>query len=249
MLDMRLQCGGTVDANGPHSGRRYREVFVHVYPLPGNNSVSDRAKASLSVVPRGTMMKMSACLLSLVHLLGQVTMARSQSASYPQDPILSYRPPFIQSLPVQILVTAISLTLAAVLLLHLIFTAQYHWPLARTNYALQMTGVVTLLISISATIYVVFTATIRQSQHWPYMLNYLAVEMPAANYSTNSTDPTLIYQYLWSPKEKTTWVVMNATTSVIVQVRPLSVSPHAFSPPADYTHSLPYSTVSLQPRG
>ncbi|KAH0829103.1 hypothetical protein J3R83DRAFT_2569 [Lanmaoa asiatica] len=140
-------------------------------------------------------------------------MAQSQNtSSYSGDPILRYRPPFAQSLPVQILITGISLTLAAVLLLHLIFTAQYHWPLARTNYVLQLTGVTTLLISITATIYV--------SQHWPYMLSYLAVEMPSANFSANSTstDPTLLYQHKWTPSESATWVVMNATTSVIVQI-------------------------------
>ena len=167
------------------------------------------------------MMNWPACVLLLVHFLGQATMAQSQNNSYPQDPILDYRPPFVQSLPVQILVTGIALTLAAVLLLHLIFTAQYHWPLARTNYVLQITGVTTLLISISATIFVVFSATIRQSQHWPYMLNYISVSMPATNYTAlNSTDPTVVYQHIWSTSERATWVVMNATTSVVVQVRP-----------------------------
>ncbi|KAG6382015.1 hypothetical protein JVT61DRAFT_647 [Boletus reticuloceps] len=146
-------------------------------------------------------------------------MARSQSDSYyPQDPILQFRPPFVQSLPIQVLVTGITLTLAAVLLFHLVFTAQYHWPLARTNYALQLTGVATLLISTSATLWIIFSATVRQSQHWPYMLSYLAIEMPSANHSANSTDPTLLYQQIWTPAERATWVVMNATTSVVVQI-------------------------------
>ncbi|KAG8221228.1 hypothetical protein J3R82DRAFT_1390 [Butyriboletus roseoflavus] len=127
-------------------------------------------------------------------------------------------PPLPNPLPVQILITGISLTLAAILLLHLIFTAQYHWPLARTNYILQITGVTTLLISIGATIYVIFSTTVQQSQHWPYMLSYLAVEMPSANYTTISTDPTLFYQHRWTPPQSATWVVMNATTSVIVQI-------------------------------
>lgn len=193
------------------------------------------------------MMNLSGCVLLLLHF---ATMAQSQNDSYSQDPILSYRPPFVQSLPVQILVTGIALTLAAVLLLHLIFTAQYHWPLARTNYVLQLTGVTTLLISISATIFVVFSATIRQSQHWPYMLNYLAVQMPAANYTAlNSSDPTVIYEHLWSTSERATWVVMNATTSVVVQVRPPSLPLRDLTPPADHTHPLPHPPLSLQSRG
>ena len=179
------------------------------------------------------MMNGYACLLLL--FLGQATMAQSQDNAYTQDPILKFRPPFVQSLPVQILLAGITLTLAAVLLFHLVFTAQYHWPLARTNYILQLTGVTTLLISISATIYVIFSVAVQQSQHWPYMLSYLAVEMPATNRTTNSTDPTLLYQQIWSPSEKATWVVMNATTSVVVQVR-LPLLPLPFLTPLQITH-------------
>ncbi|KAF8548385.1 hypothetical protein OG21DRAFT_1516353 [Imleria badia] len=134
-----------------------------------------------------------------------------QESAYTQDPILKFRPPFVQSLPVQILLACITLTLAAVLLFHLIFTAQYHWPFARTNYILQLTGVTTLLISISAAIYVIFFVAIQQSQHWPYMLSYLAVEMPASHRTTNSTDPTLLYQQIWTPTERATWVVIQIT--------------------------------------
>ncbi|KAG9312180.1 hypothetical protein JVU11DRAFT_7475 [Chiua virens] len=142
----------------------------------------------------------------------------NQSQAYPQDPILQYRPPFVQSLPVQIFLIGIVLTLAGVLLLHLLFTAQYHWPLARTNYVLQITGVITLLISSIATIYVIFSTAVEQSQHWPYMLSYLAVEMPAAEYTNSSNDPTLAYLHSWTSAESATWVVMNATTSVVVQI-------------------------------
>ncbi|KAH7883274.1 hypothetical protein F5I97DRAFT_1930835 [Phlebopus sp. FC_14] len=144
----------------------------------------------------------------------------STDESYPFDPILQYRPPFAQSLPVQILLTGIVLTLVVVLLLHLIFTAQYHWPLARTNYVLQLTGVTTLLITLIATLYVVFASTVEESQHWPYMLSYLAVDMPRYldNSTLNSTDPTILYQHKWTAAESATWIVMNATTSVVIQI-------------------------------
>lgn len=163
-------------------------------------------------------------LLSIATVFSILSSVMAQNntteTGYPSDPILKYRPPFAQSLPVQVLLTGIVLTLVAVLFLHLIFTAQYHWPLARTNYILQLTGVTTLLISLIATLYVVFTATVEQSQHWPYMLSYLAVDMPQISNSSsiNSTDPILINQHVWSTAETATWVVMNATASVIVQV-------------------------------
>ncbi|KAI6145538.1 hypothetical protein BKA82DRAFT_995690 [Pisolithus tinctorius] len=144
----------------------------------------------------------------------------NQSSSYASDPILRYRPPFAQSLPVQILTTGIVLTLVVVLLLHLIFTAQYHWPIARLNYILQLTGVITLLASVIATLYVVFMSTVLESQHWPYMLSYLAVDMPKVqlNGTLNTTDPTVAYQTQWTFAQIATWTAMNATTSVIVQI-------------------------------
>jgi hypothetical protein len=73
------------------------------------------------------------------------TMAQNESSGYDSDPILQFRPTFVESLPVQILLTGVVLTLVVILLLHLLFTTQYHWPLAHVNYMLQLTGVVTLL--------------------------------------------------------------------------------------------------------
>ncbi|KAL4064242.1 hypothetical protein V8B97DRAFT_2010897 [Scleroderma yunnanense] len=144
----------------------------------------------------------------------------NSSQSYNSDPILQYKPPFAQSLPVQILTTGIVLTLTVVLLLHLIFTAQYHWPLARLNFVLQLTGVITLLASLIATLYVILRSTMQESEHWPYMLSYIAVDMPkmSSNSTLNSTDPTVLYQHQWSFAEMATWTAMNATTSVIIQI-------------------------------
>lgn len=184
-------------------------------------------------------------LLLLVTLLLLVSPAMAQNASspsYDSDPVLKYRPPFAQSLPVQIFTTGIILTLTAMLLLHLIFTAQYHWPLARLNYALQLTGVITLLASLIATLYIVFNSTVQESQHWPYMLSYIAVDMPkiGSNAPINTTDPTLAYQHQWSFAEMATWTVMNATTSVIVQVSPSSSARVTLMAPRSHT-----STSSL----
>jgi hypothetical protein len=154
-------------------------------------------------------------------------MAQNESSGYDSDPILQFRPAFVESLPVQILLTGVVLTLVVVLLLHLLFTAQYHWPLARVNYMLQLTGVVTLLASITATLYVVFSSNIEESQHWPYMLSYLAVGMPniGSNITETTTDPTVVYAHRWSLAEGATWTVMNATTSVVIQVSASERSP------------------------
>uniref|UniRef100_A0A0D2QB06 Uncharacterized protein n=1 Tax=Hypholoma sublateritium (strain FD-334 SS-4) TaxID=945553 RepID=A0A0D2QB06_HYPSF len=143
-------------------------------------------------------------LFSLVHNVW------AADDEYPSDPYLTYRPAFARSLPVQIMLTGVVLTLVAVLLIHLLFTAQYHWPLAPVNYVLQLSGVTTLLISLIATIHVVLSSSLAESEKWPYMLNYIAVNVPPMDLETNDE--------LWSTAERATWLVMNASTSGLIQI-------------------------------
>ncbi|TFK44951.1 hypothetical protein BDQ12DRAFT_43257 [Crucibulum laeve] len=126
------------------------------------------------------------------------------------DPYLKYRPQFARSLPVQILLTGVVLTLVSVLFIHLIFTAQYHWPLAPVNYVLQLSGVTTLLISLIATLHVVLSASFAESEKWPYMLSYIAVNVPPLDLEENTDG--------WSVAERATWLVMNASTSGLIQI-------------------------------
>lgn len=102
------------------------------------------------------------------------------------------------------------LTLVAVLFIHLIFTAPYHWPLAPVNYVLQLSGVTTLLISLIATLHVVLSASIAESEKWPYMLSYIAVNVPPLDLEESNDN--------WTIAERATWLVMNASTSGLIQV-------------------------------
>ena len=112
--------------------------------------------------------------------------------------------------------TTAVLALTAVLLFHLLFTAQYHYPLAPLNYLLQLAGVLSLLISLIATLYVVLTSSLKDSREWPYMLTYLAKDVPPS--STNATD--LVYAPTpWTTAELAAWYAMAATTSGLVQVK------------------------------
>ncbi|KAJ7503025.1 hypothetical protein B0H11DRAFT_615945 [Mycena galericulata] len=154
------------------------------------------------------VLRLAAILLFIASVAA--TNNTTDSTEYPVDPYLKYRPPFARSLPVQILLTGVVLTLVAVLFIHLIFTAQYHWPLAPVNYVLQISGVTTLLISLVATLHLVLTATINESQHWPYMLSYVAVNVPPLDSSTTV--------WTWSIAEKATWLIMNASTSGLIQI-------------------------------
>ena len=108
------------------------------------------------------------------------------------------------------MLTGIVLTLVAVLFIHLLFTAKYHWSLAPVNYVLQLSGVTTLLISLVATIHVVLSASFAESKRWPYMLSYIAVNVPPLDLGTNAEG--------WTTAERATWLVMTASSSGLIQV-------------------------------
>ncbi|KAF5384555.1 hypothetical protein D9757_006493 [Collybiopsis confluens] len=156
--------------------------------------------------------------------LADATNNTTASTGPQHDPYLDYKPEFARSLPVQTLVTGVVFTLVAVLFVHIVFTGQYHWPLAPVNYALQLSGVVTLLVSLIATINVILNSAVSESEHWPYMLTYMAVNVPpldmlnvdqTANSSANNDIPPL---NSWTSAERGTWLMMNAAVSALVQI-------------------------------
>ncbi|EJC97488.1 uncharacterized protein FOMMEDRAFT_163110 [Fomitiporia mediterranea MF3/22] len=131
---------------------------------------------------------------------------QQQWVSHGQQCLLAMQPAFASSLPVQILLNGIVLALTCVLLFHLLFTAQYHWPLAPLNYALQLSGVLSLLISLIATLFVVLSSAFMDTQEWPYMINYLAKDIPPiASLSGNSTDLSVTDSLTWTTAELAGW--------------------------------------------
>jgi hypothetical protein len=114
-------------------------------------------------------------------------------------------------MPVQVLLIGIVITLMSVLLGHLLFTAQYHWPLAPTNFALQLAGVVTLLVSQVATMHVVFSSALLSTNDWPYRFEYAAIDLPPFFYDQSKKD------HGWSLATVAAWSLMNATTAGIIQ--------------------------------
>ncbi|KAJ3793227.1 hypothetical protein GGU11DRAFT_818748 [Lentinula aff. detonsa] len=167
-------------------------------------------------------MSLSLELLSALSWLSLILADASNNttAGVPDDPYLQYKPEFARSLPVQTLVTGVVFTLVAVLFVHIVFTGQYHWPLAPVNYALQLSGVVSLLVSLIATIHVIFSSAITESQHWPYMLSYIAVNVPPLDMLNVAPDPDsdTPAEITWSPVERGTWLMMNAAVSALAQI-------------------------------
>jgi hypothetical protein len=116
-------------------------------------------------------------------------------------------------MPVQVLLIGVVITLMSVLLGHLLFTAQYHWPLAPTNFALQLAGVVTLLVSQIATMHVVFSSALSSTNDWPYRFEYAAIDLPPYFYVRTKEEKAAA----WSLASVAAWSLMNATTAGIIQ--------------------------------
>ncbi|KAI0301091.1 hypothetical protein B0F90DRAFT_1628704 [Multifurca ochricompacta] len=131
-------------------------------------------------------------------------------SGYTTNPYLSYRPIFARSLPIQIFVTGITLTLVSILLIQLLFTAPYHVRLARVNFFLQISAAVTLLASEIACLCLIINDTMQQSQAWPFMLEYIAVDLPPL------IDPTT--NEGWSRGGLIAWLFMNAMVSALTQI-------------------------------
>ncbi|GMK54107.1 hypothetical protein CspeluHIS016_0106930 [Cutaneotrichosporon spelunceum] len=96
----------------------------------------------------------------------------------PNDPYLEFQPAFAYSLPIQILLTGITLTLLVILLIHLLFTTQYHYPLAPLNYCLQLASVIAVLLGVIVRVYVILSHLGAKGDRWPYTLDYVAVPVP-----------------------------------------------------------------------
>jgi hypothetical protein len=113
---------------------------------------------------------------------------------------------FAYSYATQLTINGIILSLLVVLLIHLLFTAPSHYALARLNFLLQFSGVLVTLIAVAATIGVILSTGSRETNFWPYMTDYIYVDMPPSR---------------WNTGELVLWYTMEAISSGIVQVRPL----------------------------
>jgi len=131
-------------------------------------------------------------------------------SGYPSNPYLDYRPVFARSLPVQILVTGITLTLTCILLIQLLFAAPSHIRIAPTNFFLQVSAAVALLAWVIASLVLVLNETVKRSQSWPFMLDYIAIDFPPL---INPRD-----RGEWSSGGVVAWLFMNAMVSALTQV-------------------------------
>ncbi|KAF5343876.1 hypothetical protein D9757_014102 [Collybiopsis confluens] len=215
--EMNLVAGGYVwfeyEDKQAEKGKKDKHYKCNL-SLLGNLHLND----VLTVAERTSVATFEGSIVATTHAAykGQTRIGRFDSLYHGLDPHLQT--------PLTIQRPGVVFTLVAVLFVHIVFTGQYHWPLAPVNYALQLSGVVTLLVSLIATINVILNSAVSESEHWPYMLTYMAVNVPpldmlnvdqTANSSANNDIPPL---NSWTSAERGTWLMMNAAVSALVQI-------------------------------
>ncbi|CAH7686022.1 hypothetical protein BY996DRAFT_4554588, partial [Phakopsora pachyrhizi] len=100
------------------------------------------------------------------------------------NPLLAFQPAYTYSMPTQLLIYGIVLTLLTVLILHLAFTAKYHYPLASSNFVLLLSAVFLTEISVIVVVVVTNQYLFTRSRFWPFMFDYVEVPMPPSDWKT-----------------------------------------------------------------
>ncbi|CAD6973429.1 unnamed protein product [Tilletia controversa] len=113
------------------------------------------------------------------------TYTENSGGGFTSDEILSLLPAFSYSLPVQVLVTGINLSICTVILTHLLFTASYHYPLSKHNFLLQLGGATFLIINLATELSIIFAHAQKQSRRYPFGFNYVAVQVPPSEDAWN----------------------------------------------------------------
>lgn len=163
------------------------------------------------------------------------------------DPYLEYQPPFAYSLPIQLVVNGITVTLLAVLLMHLlcesisrtdgkslqIVTTQYHYPLAPLNYCLQLSSIVVVFISVIVKIWFILAYSSKSGDTWPYDLDYVAVSIPPPS---------------WTLAQDAAWFLLQALNNGLSNVScfyPMHCSAHV----SDHTYTVLDAPLPITGRG
>lgn len=121
------------------------------------------------------------------------------------DPLLALMPDFAFSMPAQIVVDGINIALISVLIIHLLFTVQYHLPLSRKNFYLQISSSVMLLISLSVTLHIILKMLEDESQRYPFMFPYIGIQLPPPDDA-------------WTELQQVFFLFMRAITAALIHI-------------------------------
>ncbi|EPQ32097.1 uncharacterized protein PFL1_00294 [Pseudozyma flocculosa PF-1] len=154
---------------------------------------------------QGTETEMATTTFELPTAAISVDGQPSPTSAYGHDPLLALMPDFAFSMPAQITVNGINLALVAVLVTHLLFTVQYHFPLSRRNFFLQISSSIMLLVSLSVTLHIILSQLEAKSQDWPFMFPYIGVQVPPGDES-------------WTTVQEVFYLLMRAITTLLIHV-------------------------------
>ncbi|KAM0793562.1 hypothetical protein ACM66B_000998 [Microbotryomycetes sp. NB124-2] len=127
------------------------------------------------------------------------TRYEQDGVSDPVDPYLEVLPAFTYSMPVQVVILGVTVTLLGILLVHLLFTIRYHLPLSKINYSFQVSAVVLALGNVAAQLHIVMTNLEKQGRRWPFAYDYIEVGMPPRS---------------WSQAERGAWLFLQGANSL-----------------------------------
>ncbi|KAK4055127.1 hypothetical protein OIV83_000407 [Microbotryomycetes sp. JL201] len=127
------------------------------------------------------------------------TRYEQDGVSDPVDPYLEVLPAFTYSMPVQVVILGVTVTLLGILLVHLLFTVRYHLPLSKINYSFQVSAVVLALGNVAAQLHIVMTNLAKQGRRWPFAYDYIEVSMPPRS---------------WSQAERGAWLFLQGANSL-----------------------------------
>ncbi|BGP21482.1 hypothetical protein Rt10032_c01g0189 [Rhodotorula toruloides] len=113
-----------------------------------------------------------------------------------EDPLLAALPAFTYAMPVQVVILGVTLTLIAMLLVHLLFTIRYHAPLSKANYILQTTAAVLSLCNTAAQLRIVMHDVYQTGRERPFMFDYIEVSFPKDSWGTAQRAAWLLLQGL-----------------------------------------------------
>lgn len=134
-----------------------------------------------------------------------ITIDGQPQATTSSDPLLALMPDFAFSMPAQIVVKGINIALISVLIVHLLFTVQYHLPLSRKNFILQISSSAMLLISLSVTLHIVLQILEDDSKRYPFMFPYIGIQLPPGDGS-------------WTELQQIFFLLMRAITTALIHI-------------------------------
>ncbi|EGU13329.1 hypothetical protein RTG_00496 [Rhodotorula toruloides ATCC 204091] len=162
-----------------------------------------------------------------------------------EDPLLAALPAFTYAMPVQVVILGVTLTLLAMLLVHLLFTIRYHAPLSKANYALQTTAAVLSLCNTAAQLRIVMHDVYETGRERPFMFDYIEVNFPKDSWSTAERAAWLLLQGLNALAVHAThiqFLTMLFPSALEVRLIFVLLGPLAFA-----TAGLVYTTMSVHP--